>query len=709
MNQLVDICCSSTELPLVVERVGQWARASSRKELNPDLFSPSLTDAASLGRWIESVARRASFEAEEEHLPYRELRSAIKRAAPLVLRVAVSAQPLFIVIVGSAGKTLVAVSRELKKVRLHSDVLRDFLFRRQRLALLPELERLLQYAGVRKRRRNSSLQLLLDECLADARMADCWTLRLRASASIWRHATDARLPAKFGRLIVSYAAAYLLWLFSWWVLGSSALQGRFDGGWIAVWALLLLTMVPLRLFATWMQGVTATGAGWVCRQKLLYETLRLNPDEMRSSGIGHFLGRALELEAIETAGFTGGVIGVVALIELLAGCMVLAVGAAPGLELLTLVGWSAAVFALLLVYLLRRRQWTGHRLVMTHDLIERIVGHRTRIVQETPERWHAGEDEALEAYLLESRRMDRVAAILNALAARGVVLTSLLALAPAVVSGSASTSSIAITLGGALIAGEAIRKIVGSLMQLADTSIAWQRVRPLLAADSEPSEPGEDSLHAGAPPAGAAPAQKLIELSDVQFQHRGRAEPVLQQCQLSIRAGDKLLLEGSSGSGKSTLVALLAGLRPPDSGLLLLNGVDWQTLGLQGWRRAVATAPQFHENHVFSETFAFNLLMGCRWPASAEQMLEAEDLCRQLGLGELLDRMPAGLMQMVGETGWQLSHGERSRLFIARALLQDAQMVVLDESFAALDPDNLRRCVQCALEHSNTLLVVAHP
>lgn len=694
---------------MVVERVGQWAGACSPRGPRADSFPPSLGNAASLGRWMESLARRASLEAQEEHLPYRELRTAIKRAAPLVLRVADSAEPLFIVIAGSAGKTFIAVSPDLKKVRLHWEVLRNLLFRRQRLALLPELERLLEYAAVSSRRRNCSLQLLLDECLADARVAGCWTLRLRAGASIWRHARAQGLPLKFGLLLVSYAAAYLVWLLSWWVLGSSALQGRFDRGWIGAWALLLLTMVPLRLFATWMQGVTAAEAGWVCRQKLLHETLGLNPDELRSSGIGHFLGWALELEAIERAGFTGGVIGVVALIELAAGGMVLAIGAAPALELLALIGWSAAVFALLLVYLRRRRQWTGDRLEMTHDLIERIVGHRTRIVQETPERWHAGEDEALEEYFLVSRRMDHVAAILNALAARGLVLACLLALASAVVGGSASTSSIAITLGGALIAGEAVRKIVASFLQLADSWIAWQRIRTLVETDSRSSGPGEDSPFASEPPREAAAPKKLIEFSDVEFQHRGRREPVLERCQLSIFAGDKLLLEGSSGSGKSTLVALLAGLRAPDSGLLLLNGVDWQTLGLEGWRREIATAPQFHENHVFSETFAFNLLMGRRWPASAEQILEAEGLCRRLGLGELLDRMPAGLMQMVGETGWQLSHGERSRLFIARALLQGAQMVVLDESFAALDPDNLRSCVRCALENSNTLLVVAHP
>ena len=71
--------------------------------------------------------------------------------------------------------------------------------------------------------------------------------------------------------------------------------------------------------------------------------------------------------------------------------------------------------------------------------------------------------------------------------------------------------------------------------------------------------------------------------------------------------------------------------------------------------------------------------------------------------------MPAGLLQMVGETGWQLSHGERSRLYIARALLQRAELIILDESFAALDPENLRRALTCVLDRASTLLVIAHP
>ncbi len=71
--------------------------------------------------------------------------------------------------------------------------------------------------------------------------------------------------------------------------------------------------------------------------------------------------------------------------------------------------------------------------------------------------------------------------------------------------------------------------------------------------------------------------------------------------------------------------------------------------------------------------------------------------------------MPSGLQQMVGESGWQLSHGERSRLYIARALLQNADLMILDESFAALDPETLALSLRCVLQRAPTLMVIAHP
>ncbi|MCI5144333.1 MAG: ATP-binding cassette domain-containing protein, partial [Candidatus Electrothrix sp. AR3] len=123
----------------------------------------------------------------------------------------------------------------------------------------------------------------------------------------------------------------------------------------------------------------------------------------------------------------------------------------------------------------------------------------------------------------------------------------------------------------------------------------------------------------------------------------------------------------------------------------------------------VVIAPQFHQNYVLTETFAFNLLMGRGWPPTLEDLLEAEAICQELDLGELLETMPSGLQQMVGEGGWRLSHGERSRLFIARTLLQNADLIILDESFAALDPETLDIALSCVLRRSNALLLIAHP
>ena len=169
------------------------------------------------------------------------------------------------------------------------------------------------------------------------------------------------------------------------------------------------------------------------------------------------------------------------------------------------------------------------------------------------------------------------------------------------------------------------------------------------------------------------------------------------------------MLQGGSGGGKSTLAAILAGLRTPSNGLLLLQGLDLRTLGAEEWRRRIALAPQFHENHILSGTLAFNLLMGSRWPASREDLALAETLLYDLELGPLLERMPNGIHQIVGETGWQLSHGERSRIFLARAILQNADLLILDESFAALDPETLESCLRVLFAQPRAILVIAHP
>nr|WP_255203737.1 ATP-binding cassette domain-containing protein [Myxococcus sp. AM011] len=223
---------------------------------------------------------------------------------------------------------------------------------------------------------------------------------------------------------------------------------------------------------------------------------------------------------------------------------------------------------------------------------------------------------------------------------------------------------------------------------------------------------GEDGVPQVAPIASTeAPSksQALLEVRDVFFKHPTSPRAVLEGASLSIRPGERVLLEGPSGSGKSTLASILTGLRRQGAGVVLLRGLDMSTWTPDGWGAQIAGAPQFHENHVVSGTLAMNLLLGRSWPHTQEDVKLARELCEELGLGDLLQRMPAGILQMVGERGWQLSHGEQSRIFVARALLQRVQVVVLDEAFGALDPVTMRKVMNCVNARAPTLIVIAHP
>ena len=299
---------------------------------------------------------------------------------------------------------------------------------------------------------------------------------------------------------------------------------------------------------------------------------------------------------------------------------------------------------------------------------------------------------------------------------RGWLITGLGMMAPAFIAG-AEIGALGTAIGGVVFAWMSLSRLGSGVDQLATAFVAWQRVAPLFHAAAgrfPPELAGARTTRRPTAPEYAlpsAPAERepVLEAVDVSFRHHSRATDVLSACDLVVHNGDRILVQGPSGSGKSTFASLLTGMQSPRSGLVLARGLDMSCLGETGWRARVAAAPQFHENHILSETFAFNLLMSRSWPPRPADLLEAEQVCKELGLAPLLERMPAGMFQMVGESGWQLSHGEQSRLFIARALLQRADVVILDESLAALDPENMAITLRCMRARARSLIVIAHP
>lgn len=663
----------------------------------PEGINPTnASSEASVGEWIESAAKHLGCEADPLESNYRDLESELQTAHPALLRLSGT---LFLAIASARGGMLRVLAPNLKSISIAiADVcglVREPIDRSARA----DYERLLTEAEIPHSRRASTISVLMNEQFSNLPFDQCWILHPNPGADTvhWLHKLGAIRNAV--SLLAAHTAQYLLWLASWAILGTLSLSGRLDRGWLLAWALLLMTVVPFRLLTIWKQGLLAIGVGGFLKRRLLCGALRLGPEEMRHCGIGSFLAQVFEAEVVETLALSGGIAGLLAIIELAVSALVL------GRFALLLLVWSAITLVCGCLFLRRYQRWTGTRIDMTQDLTESMVGHRTRLAQLPAGEWHESEDQSLENYVRVSHALDGTGTVLIAALPRGWLIAALACLAPSIVAGHSSGTQTAVVLGGILLAFSAFTRLTGSVAEIAAALIAWKRISPLFHAAARPEDLGE-----------LMPAQEtrtsigtLIDADRLTFRYRQEGNPALQGCSLAIRNSDRILLEGPSGGGKTTLASLLCGMRPPESGLLLVGGLDRHTLGMDAWRKRVAAAPQFHENHILTETLAFNLLMGRRWPPTAPDMEEAETTCRELGLGALLDSMPSGILQMVGEGGWQLSHGERSRIFIARALLQRADLIILDESFAALDPENLRTALECTLERANTLMVIAHP
>jgi ATP-binding cassette subfamily B protein len=560
-------------------------------------------------------------------------------------------------------------------------------------------------AGVPRRRLARAQQRIRQEQYGGERVAQAWTMEPRQQTT-WAAFRHYGILRQFAVYVGAYAFEYAFILASWWLIGSWAFEGAADPSVPIAWALILMTMVPLQFVSRWLEGSMSIRIGILVKRTLMRGALNLDPDLLNADGPSSLVARVLESNRLESSALTGAFVAVVATIELLFAGTILAAGAAGF--------WLASLLACWLVilaggYWILYRQaddWTVHRLRATHTLAENMIGNRTRVAQQHPNDWNVEDDEALSSYYQSSRKVDRTMTILELLSSRCWLLSSVLLLVPFVLMG-VSSVKLAIAVAGMLAADRALTRSVPAARSLVNAVIAWERMAPLYRSSRTAETPGSPRVVASL--ASHRADHFELELYDVSFKYPSRPDAVLSAASLTIRSGDRILLEGRSGGGKSTLAALLGGLRTPSSGLVLMQGFDYGTIGRALWGSLVVVAPQFHQNHIIAESCALKVLFGRRLPPSAEDLAMARNICSELGLDDLLERMPGGIFQFVGDTGWQLSHGERSRLFVARALLHGAEMIILDESFGALDPETFQLVVGCVERRARTLVLIAHP
>nr|WP_304659855.1 thiol reductant ABC exporter subunit CydD [Arthrobacter sp. zg-Y1116] len=200
---------------------------------------------------------------------------------------------------------------------------------------------------------------------------------------------------------------------------------------------------------------------------------------------------------------------------------------------------------------------------------------------------------------------------------------------------------------------------------------------------------------------------QVLELDNIRYRYPGAAADVLTGVDLTVSAGEWVAVTGPSGSGKSTLLGVLLGFLPPRSGTYLINGVPAQSVP-QAARR-MAWCPQ--EAHLFDSTLRGNLLLA-RDRTLAPTEAEMIGSLRAVGLGPLFDTLPEGLDTAIGAGGHFLSGGQRQRLAVARALLAEADVVLLDEPTAHLDAETgaqLMADLKSGLQDKAVVVVTHNP
>ncbi len=240
-----------------------------------------------------------------------------------------------------------------------------------------------------------------------------------------------------------------------------------------------------------------------------------------------------------------------------------------------------------------------------------------------------------------------------------------------------------------------VQEVLGIQYSYYNATAAMERINKLLAMEQEADYPHSQNPFKDKHTVG-------LSVENICFSY-GEGLPVLDGVSLSIREGEKVALVGASGGGKSTLVQIILGLYPADSGELFFDGVNLKDIGFDVVRENVATVLQHPA--MFNDTVRENLCLGREM--TDEKIWQALEIAQ---MKKTVEEMPAQLDSVIGRSGIRLSGGQRQRLAIARMILADPKIVILDEATSSLDTETeaLLHGAMHAFLQNRTTLIIAH-
>lgn len=300
-------------------------------------------------------------------------------------------------------------------------------------------------------------------------------------------------------------------------------------------------------------------------------------------------------------------------------------------------------------------------------------------------------------------RLELRARMLSSLAMNATMLLQQLAGVVVIVLGVYQIMAGNLSMGGLIACYMLSSRALGPLTQISGLLTRYQQAKVTLDSVNQmmelPQERGDNER-----PLKRQSLQGAVEFRQVDFHYPEQQQAALQKVNLVVRPGEKIGIIGRSGSGKSSLAKLIVGLYQADAGSLLVDGIDVRQLDVSDLRYNIGYVPQ--DIQLFSGTLRDNLVSGARY-VEDELVLQAAELA---GVHEFARLHPKGYELQVGERGQNLSGGQRQNVALARALLLDPPILLLDEPTSSMDNTGEERLKQrlSAVIGSKTLLLVTH-